>query len=161
MMTIFSLNPPLIKEQVPSRLVFGNRYTLKSIIFWDITPCSPLKVNRRFRGMYRLHLQGQGISQARNQHKSRWQAAYSSTLKMEAIYSSEMSVDFQQNTRRYIPEHNTLHNHHCENLKSYTGIHWFNSKKINLQIDWFNNQLTINWQLTKNCTQPTALTSTL
>jgi hypothetical protein len=27
---------------------------MKSTIFWDITPCSPLKVNRRFGGVYRL-----------------------------------------------------------------------------------------------------------
>jgi hypothetical protein len=32
---------------------------LKSIIFWDMTPCSPLSFNRRFGGTYRLHLQGQ------------------------------------------------------------------------------------------------------
>jgi hypothetical protein len=31
---------------------------MKSSIFWDIKPCSPLKVNRRFGGTYRLHLQG-------------------------------------------------------------------------------------------------------
>jgi hypothetical protein len=31
-----------------------------------------------------------------------------------------MSVDFQRNTRLYIPEDSTLHNHHCENLKSCT-----------------------------------------
>jgi hypothetical protein len=30
---------------------------IKSTIFWDITPCSPLKVNQCFRGTYRLHLQ--------------------------------------------------------------------------------------------------------
>jgi hypothetical protein len=30
---------------------------IKSTIFWGITPCSPLKVNRRFGGTYRLHLQ--------------------------------------------------------------------------------------------------------
>jgi hypothetical protein len=29
-----------------------------STIFRDITPCSPLSVNRRFGGIYRLHLQG-------------------------------------------------------------------------------------------------------
>jgi hypothetical protein len=32
-------------------------YTLKSSIFWYITPCSPLKVNGRFGGEYRLRLQ--------------------------------------------------------------------------------------------------------
>jgi hypothetical protein len=31
---------------------------MKSIIFWDITPCSPLSFNRRFGGTYRLYLQG-------------------------------------------------------------------------------------------------------
>jgi hypothetical protein len=39
----------------------------KSYSFWDIAPCSPLKVNRRLEGTYRLHLQGQRIFQARNQ----------------------------------------------------------------------------------------------
>jgi hypothetical protein len=34
------------------------RHYKKSINFWDITPCSPLSVNRRFGGTYRLHLQG-------------------------------------------------------------------------------------------------------
>jgi hypothetical protein len=47
---------------------------MKSYLFWDITPCSPLKVNRRFGGTYRLHLQGRGMSRARNQRESRWQA---------------------------------------------------------------------------------------
>jgi hypothetical protein len=40
---------------------------IKSSVFWDITPRSPLKVNRRFGGAYRPYLQGQRISQARNQ----------------------------------------------------------------------------------------------
>jgi hypothetical protein len=31
---------------------------MKSIIFWDVTPCSLLSFNRRFGGTYRLHLQG-------------------------------------------------------------------------------------------------------
>jgi hypothetical protein len=30
---------------------------MKSTIFWDITPCRPLKDNRRFGGIYRLHFQ--------------------------------------------------------------------------------------------------------
>jgi hypothetical protein len=29
---------------------------MKYTIFWDITPCSPLKVNRRFGGIYSLLL---------------------------------------------------------------------------------------------------------
>jgi hypothetical protein len=31
-----------------------------------------------------------------------------STLNMEAIYSSESSVDFERTTRRYIPEDSTV-----------------------------------------------------
>jgi hypothetical protein len=46
---------------------------MRSSIFWDITPRSPLKVNRRFGGTC-LHLQGRRIRQARNQPESRWQA---------------------------------------------------------------------------------------
>jgi hypothetical protein len=41
---------------------------MKSPIFWDITPCSPLKVYRCFGGTYRLQLQGRRISPARSTH---------------------------------------------------------------------------------------------
>jgi hypothetical protein len=47
----------------------SNNCSTKTSIFCDITPCSPLKVNLRFGGACRLHLQGRRISQARNQHK--------------------------------------------------------------------------------------------
>jgi hypothetical protein len=39
-------------------------------------------------------------------------------LKMEAICSSETSVDTQRATRLYIPEDGTVHNHRYENFKS-------------------------------------------
>jgi ABC-type uncharacterized transport system ATPase subunit len=32
---------------------------VKSTIFWDITPCNPFRVNRRFGEIYSLLLQGQ------------------------------------------------------------------------------------------------------
>jgi hypothetical protein len=35
---------------------------MNSAIFWDIKPCSPLSVNRRFGGTYRLHIQCREIS---------------------------------------------------------------------------------------------------
>jgi hypothetical protein len=44
---------------------------VKASIFWDITPCSPLKVNRRFGRTCHLHLQGRRIRQARNQRERR------------------------------------------------------------------------------------------
>jgi hypothetical protein len=76
---------------------------MKSSVFWDITLCSPLKVNRPFGGTYRLHRQGRKICQARNQRESRWKPvftlvsclAYPSTLEMEATCSSETSIDLQ------------------------------------------------------------------
>jgi hypothetical protein len=40
----------------------------RSLIFYDVTLCFPLKVNRRFGGTYRLSLQGRRISERRNQH---------------------------------------------------------------------------------------------
>jgi hypothetical protein len=87
---------------------------IKSAIFWDITPCSLLKVYRRFGETYRW---------ARYQRDSRWQAEVScsaySTLKMEAVCFSETSVAFHLTTRCYIPEYRTLHKHHCENLNFY------------------------------------------
>jgi hypothetical protein len=87
---------------------------MKSTIFWDITPCSLLKVNRRFGGTYRIHLKGR-ISRGRYHRESGWQAktlvscsAYSA-LKVEAIYSSETLDEFQWLTECYIPEDSTLH----------------------------------------------------
>jgi hypothetical protein len=35
--------------------------TLKISVFWDVMPCSPLKVNRHFVAKIRLHFQGQWI----------------------------------------------------------------------------------------------------
>jgi hypothetical protein len=73
-----------------------------STIFWDITPCSPLKVNPRSEE-HRLHLQGRKISLPPAFTLVSC-SAYSSTLKIEAICFSETSVDFQRTTRQYIPK---------------------------------------------------------
>jgi hypothetical protein len=43
---------------------------VKGSIFWDITPCSPLKANWRFEGKCRFLLHGRRICQARNQHEA-------------------------------------------------------------------------------------------
>jgi hypothetical protein len=89
---------------------------MKIPIFWDITPCSPLKVNRRFWGTCRLHLQGRGRALFDACFMLASCLGYSSTLKME-ICSSETSVDFQRNTLCYIPEDILRHNYRHENLK--------------------------------------------
>jgi hypothetical protein len=35
--------------------------TMKNAVFWDVAPCRSNEMNRRFGGMYRLHLQGRKI----------------------------------------------------------------------------------------------------
>jgi hypothetical protein len=42
----------------------------KSIIFWDVMPCSLLSCNRRFGGTYHLHLQGRRNNFSKNQQAS-------------------------------------------------------------------------------------------
>jgi hypothetical protein len=91
-----------------------------------------LKINWLFGRTCCLHLHGQRISRAGNQCE-RWQgalpticfhtglcSAYSSTLKIEATCSSKESVSFQQGYMAlHIPSYSSLHDHRCENLKSY------------------------------------------
>jgi hypothetical protein len=45
----------IIKTNIVGFDVF-TAVVMKSIIFWDITLCSPLSFNRRFGATYRLHL---------------------------------------------------------------------------------------------------------
>jgi hypothetical protein len=66
---------------------------------------------------------------------------------MEAIYFSETSVDTQRNTRRHIPEDDTLHNHRCEKLKSYIDLSSSGENSFELGfhkeqgISWLDEQL--------------------
>jgi hypothetical protein len=46
------------------------QWCLKNAVFWDVVPCRSC-VNRRFGGMYRLHLQGRKICE-RGTSDSRW-----------------------------------------------------------------------------------------
>jgi hypothetical protein len=47
---------------------------MKISYFWDLTPFNPLKTNRRFEGIYRLHIHGPKTSRKILQYESRWQA---------------------------------------------------------------------------------------
>jgi hypothetical protein len=60
------------------------------------------------------------------------QAASTTEQMVVVTIPSETSVDFQRNTRRYIPEDGTLHDHRCENLKSYKQSVTLNAKLENL-----------------------------
>jgi hypothetical protein len=82
---------------------------MRSSIFWDIPPCSPLKVNRLFR---------RNISPPSSASTTKLCLpptftlvsflSYSSNLRMEEICSSETSVNFQRITLYYIPEDSAL-----------------------------------------------------
>jgi hypothetical protein len=41
---------------------------------------------------------------------------------MEGVRTHEMSVYFNESTRRYITEDSHLHTRHCENMKSHMSV---------------------------------------
>jgi hypothetical protein len=92
---------------------------MKITVFWDVPARSPVDytdiLEKHTTFIFSKHL------------LARWFLVelIFSTLKMEVTCSSETSVDTQRTTRRYIPEDGTLHNHRCENLKSYIILSGF------------------------------------
>jgi hypothetical protein len=97
--------------QTTRRHISENRYlhvggevltavVMNSTVFWDITSCSKLKTNRRFGRIYYPRCQGRKISRTSYQTERRRQA--------DALCFSEISVDVQLTTRRYIPKDKAL-----------------------------------------------------
>jgi hypothetical protein len=64
---------------------------MKNVVFWDVALCRS-SVNRRFGGIYRLHLQGRKIYERRTS-VARWLATSVNT----------------RPTQRHIPEEDILH----------------------------------------------------
>jgi hypothetical protein len=52
------LQPGLLEDEIGVGFEVFRAVVMKSIFFWDMTPCSLLSFNRRFGGTYHLHLQG-------------------------------------------------------------------------------------------------------
>jgi hypothetical protein len=73
------------------------------LIFWDITPCSPLKINRHSSGTCRLHLQGRSIIQAINQHEG-WSTKSGFLRSFFFEPDDGCNIFLQWTTLRYIPE---------------------------------------------------------
>jgi hypothetical protein len=87
----------------------------RSSVFWNITPCSPIKAKRRFGGTFCFHPQSRRISRARNQHERRWQVILlTETCRFRNV--ARLSTDY---TALYISEDRILRIHRCDNLKSY------------------------------------------
>jgi hypothetical protein len=128
----------------------GSFDMLKSTIFWDITPCSQLRVIRRFRGTYCLHLQGRKISRARNQHESRRRYV---PPKCWLTLNGLLGLISQK-------EDDTLHNHHCENLKSY--IWYVVLKELSCWALMELKRETIQWNMpTTNVTKMSSVQNVL
>jgi hypothetical protein len=93
-------------------------FFIKSSIFLDITQCTLLKVNdgseEEVPSIFRVR-----IREERTLLTTCFMLvsclAYSSTLKMEATCSSDMSPF--NGLHGYIPDDRTLHSHRCESLK--------------------------------------------
>jgi hypothetical protein len=109
-----------LNSQVDAQCSNNLNEAKKSSVFWDITPCSLLKVNPCFGGTCHLHPQGQNISKERNQNKAsskpttcfmhiprccRWK--WHVPQKRQLTFSRLHSV---------ISQDRTLHSHRCENL---------------------------------------------
>jgi hypothetical protein len=94
---------------------------VKGSIFWDIAPCNPLKVNRRFGGICRLSLHGRRIRKARNQR------LLHAGILLRLLFSPEDGGDMLPPNVGFLSleymhcilSDRIIHNHLCENLKSY------------------------------------------
>jgi hypothetical protein len=90
---------------------------MKSIIIWDMTPCSLLSCNRRLGWTYRLHLQGRKNIFSNNQQVSRWQA-YLMVI-AEIIYSTLIGVN-QLSNKIHLWEKSGFENLQlCYNITTY------------------------------------------
>jgi hypothetical protein len=102
---------------------------LKSSVFWDTNPWSPVIFNRRFGGTYCLHLQGRGVGQARNLYDERNKQTLHVGFLLGLHFDSEdVKNTFLRNVGvlsasmwHYIPEDAILHSHCREKLKSHTA----------------------------------------
>jgi hypothetical protein len=63
-----------------------------------------------------------------------------STLKMGATGSSEMSVDLQRTTWRYVLKDRTLHNHRCENILNHSCESLKSQTRNKLQMLFLNGR---------------------
>jgi hypothetical protein len=80
---------------------------MKSSAFWNITPFSPMKVNRYFGGTYRLNLQGRKV---RNQHEEGSSQKLHAIIFFGLLFSPEDGGDmFLQNVGLLFPDYRALY----------------------------------------------------
>jgi hypothetical protein len=69
-------------------------------MFWDVTRCSPIEVHRRFGVACGLNLEGRRASEKKYQHLA---------VNIQAVYSSETSVNFYLTIWCRVSEESILH----------------------------------------------------
>jgi hypothetical protein len=110
-----------------------------SSIFWDITPCNPLKLSRRFGNVGRCQLLVSGMTLCPADRGDMF-------LRNDGLLST--------NCTSIYPTRHTLHNNRSENLKSYTEINyvpynfnspfWSNSHSNN---SYINTNINSNYKV--------------
>jgi hypothetical protein len=68
-LSMLKMSTPSESEALTKMEVVGSE-----VLFWDLTPCGPFKVNRRFRGTFCIHFHGRRMSQTGTQRESKKQA---------------------------------------------------------------------------------------
>jgi hypothetical protein len=112
--------------QIAWAVKVNTKFSVKDFVFWDITLCSPLKINRRF---------GETCVQAKEETSIK-QVASRALIPVGLFFDTEMkmtcsfetSVEFQWTKRRYIPDDGTLLDHRCENHNSCTSCRFWHSR---------------------------------
>lgn len=108
-------------------------YNFKRSAVWHMTLCSRLKINACFEGTHSLLPQVREVSRAWNKAWCLLYACfclvYSSTLKMEVIYSTEMSTGIHGSTRRFILDDTPLHRNSSKRLRSFIYLYYFPSDR--------------------------------
>jgi hypothetical protein len=98
---------------------------LKSPILWDITPCSPLKVNWSFGRLCCLRLQVRRISQASNERENIWQVSPKSGLSFNGLHgviSQEIELFNTTAVRTSNPTENCSHSQVKRRDSLVTGL---------------------------------------
>jgi hypothetical protein len=133
----------------------------KNIIFLDVTLCNLVDIYQHIRGTYCL--QGQRIKPSKEQAQQAIQlelptacsllvvcSAYSPTLKMVAIYSTEVLINFYQTIQCHIPEDKTL-----QLLQVFPSIS--RSLKLPVSLRFSHNNFGYASILPMHATHPTQL----
>jgi hypothetical protein len=127
--------------------------TVRSCILWDMMQCSLVEIFQRFGAICCLHLQDWRITLASK--PSLWSPM------IEALHSSEMSVNFYQSTRRHNPEDSGVHTNNVSYvffklLRKRISLFWvvmpcspLKSTEILALLDAFFMQICVAYTLTQ------------